>query len=332
MINSKLKKIIFYLFFLVVIMELSARLVSYFSEHGFSTSNYRFISPFFTGTSTPIPVFTDSSGIFANSQEISLVRDDDLRIMCLGGSTTENQTNSSKLRYSDVLNDTLNILFPNKIISVINAGIAAFSSAHSLVNFALRLIEFKPDIIIVMHNTNDRSALIFDRWVYPDYANKYLADSFLDYHHRNGFGAWLLRHFKSFRILKWSSKTIKSMLEYTPYSKLVRNAKDGKRYFRRNMKSIITIAKAHNIVPIIMTQPHRDLSQNKLHQEYNTIISDIALKEKVQIVDLSINMSEKKEYFIDQIHYTEEGINNIANEILPVIVETISVMNLNYIE
>ena len=81
-----------------------------------------------------------------------------------------------------------------------------------------------------------------------------------------------------------------------------------------------------------MTQPNRDLSQNKHHQEYNAIISDIAIKEKVPIVDLSNNMSEKKEYFIDQIHYTEEGINNIANEILPVIVETINVMNVNYIE
>ena len=43
-------------------------------------------------------------------------------------------------------------------------------------------------------------------------------------------------------------------------------------------------------------------------------------------------MSKKKEYFIDQIHYSEEGINNIANEILPVIVETNDVIIVNYIE
>ena len=101
-------------------MELSARIVSYYSGHGFSTSNYRFISPFFTGTGTPLPIFTDSSGIFWDSQEVMIEKNDDLRIMCIGGSTTANRTNPSKLSFSKVLNDTLNNLFSDKKITIIN--------------------------------------------------------------------------------------------------------------------------------------------------------------------------------------------------------------------
>lgn len=324
MFKSKLIKYIIYAIFLISVMELSARLVSYYTGNGFSTSNYRFISPFFTGTSTPIPFFTDSSGIFANSEEILLSKNHDIRIMCIGGSTTENKRNILNLRYSDVLNDTLNTLYPNKNISVINVGISAYSSAHSLINFSLRLIEFKPDIIIVMHNVNDRTANNIGDIVYPDYANKYLSDSYLDYHHRVGIGAWFLKNFKSFRILKWSSKTIKKLLENTNYTYKVNNQADGKRYFKRNMKSIISIAKANDIIPVIMTQPKRDLILLKDHHDYNEIIIELASEEKIGMVDLSSKMSNITNYFVDEYHYSIEGIYCIANTILPQIYKIIN--------
>ena len=65
----KIKKLIYFLIFIILISEFLARTLIYFFNYGFNYKS-RFISPFFTGNDLPVPVLTDSSGIFNGGKEI----------------------------------------------------------------------------------------------------------------------------------------------------------------------------------------------------------------------------------------------------------------------
>lgn len=210
---NKTYKILAYIIYLIIVAEFFARSISYFTGHGFSTDNKRFISPFFTGTDTPYPILTDSSGIFVRNQEVLFAKKkEELRIVFIGGSTTANRSNKKNISYSNKLSDYLDSAYSENIITVMNAGIAGFSSAHSLVNLSLRIVEFKPDIAVIHHNINDRTVNFIGDKTMPDYSNKYLSDFYLGYDHRNGIKGFLVRNFKAVRILIWSSRAFKSLM------------------------------------------------------------------------------------------------------------------------
>jgi len=319
------KKLIAYIFFLIFTFEIIARLISYFYGHGFSTDNGRFISPFFTGNDMPHPILKDSTGIFVGNEEVSRKKNEnELRIVFVGGSTTKNRNNRKGLRFSNEVKETLSNKYSELDIVSLNAGIEGFSSAHSLINISLRIIDFEPDIIVIHHNTNDRSVGLFGEKITTDYSNKYLTDSFLGYTHRRGMRGFLVRHFKSLRILIWSSKTIKSFFMKTPYNFTDnKNIFEGKNYFKRNLKSILSICKAHNIIPVFLTQPNKNLSIKKLHREYNDIIRNICKENNSHIIEMATSISKNKDNFIDEVHYSSEGIIEISNIIAPRLIDII---------
>ena len=316
-------KILIYILYVIFVAELFARSISYFTGHGFSTDNKRFISPFFTGTDIPYPILTDSSGIFNGNHEVSFLKDiGEFRIVFIGGSTTQNNANVKKLRYSSKINEKLKNEFPNQKITVINAGVSGFSSAHSLINLSLRIVEFEPDIIVVHHNINDRSANYVGSYTSPDYANKYLSDFYLGYDHRNGIKGFLVRNFKAVRILIWSSRLFKSILVDADYNE--RGKEDtilGKKYFKRNLESMLSICKQHNIIPVLLNQPARNLFENPIHLEYNDIIHKVAKNNNVDFIDIASSISLNKNNFIDEVHYTVSGIDAIAETINPYLLE-----------
>jgi len=325
------KKFIAYIFFLIFIFEFTARSISYFYGYGFSTDNGRFISPFFTGNDIPHPILKDSTGIFVGDKEVLIKKNqNELRIIFVGGSTTKNRNNRKGLRFSNEVKKVLSSKYSELDIVSLNAGIESFSSAHSLINISLRIIEFEPDIIVIHHNANDRSVGVFGETITTDYSNKYLTDSYLGYTHRRGIRGFLVRHFKSLRILIWSSKTIKSFFIKTPYNTTGnKNILKGKNYFKRNLKSILSICKTHDIIPVFLTQPHKRLSIEKLHREYNDIIRNLSEENNSHIIDMAKLISKNKGNFIDQIHYSSDGIIEISNIIAPRLIDIIEVEKSN---
>ena len=96
------------------------------------------------------------------------------------------------------------------------------------------------------------------------------------------------RNFKSIRILVWSSKIIKSIFLNNSFNrKGVYNYEEGKGFFSRNLESIIAICKMHDILPVFMTQPNRNLLDNEQAIEYNEIIRNICIKHNVQLFDIA---------------------------------------------
>ena len=105
----------------------------------------------------------------------------------------------------------------------------------------------------------------------------------------------------------------------------VYNYEDGKGFFRRNLESIIAICKMHDILPVFMTQPNRNLLDNEKAIEYNEIIRNICIKHNVQLFDIAEIISENRNNFIDQIHYSSTGIQEISKILSPKLISIIEV-------
>jgi hypothetical protein len=86
----------------------------------------------------------------------------ELRIVCLGGSTTYTpKVEDWRLPYPALLESVLKERHHE--VRVINAGVPGWSSFESLLNLQLRVLDLEPDLVIVYHGIND----IHPRLVWP---------------------------------------------------------------------------------------------------------------------------------------------------------------------
>lgn len=81
-----------------------------------------------------------------------------VRIGFLGGSTTFCAEASSDLTtWPELVRIGLAARFPGASFDAVNAGVAAYSSKHSLANLTHRVAPTQPDMLVIYHGTNDIS-------------------------------------------------------------------------------------------------------------------------------------------------------------------------------
>jgi len=100
------------------------------------------------------------------------------RVICVGGSTTENAYVNDEQTYPSQLERMLQARYPQARIEVLNAGRSAYSTAHTLINFQLNLAGLAPDLLVVYQAINDLMPMS-----YPDFKADY----------RNFYGGYHLR-------------------------------------------------------------------------------------------------------------------------------------------
>ena len=80
---------------------------------------------------------------------------DEIRIATIGASTTANLNLNYEDNWPGKLGALLQSEFPDKQVTVINAGIPGFNTAQSIGNLTLRVLRFSPDVVIIYHAYND---------------------------------------------------------------------------------------------------------------------------------------------------------------------------------
>jgi lysophospholipase L1-like esterase len=93
--------------------------------------------------------------IVFNKYDSLEIQNDDLVILCLGGSTTNDGRLQEAEKYPSQLQKILESKFQGKRIYVLNGGMDWYTSKHSLINYTTYYRKFKPDVVIVMHAIND---------------------------------------------------------------------------------------------------------------------------------------------------------------------------------
>jgi lysophospholipase L1-like esterase len=79
----------------------------------------------------------------------------ELRILSLGESTTFGTGVNDEETYSAVLEEILQSRYPDRRVTVINAGVPAYSSFQSLKFLEQRGVTFEPDVVLFYHEVND---------------------------------------------------------------------------------------------------------------------------------------------------------------------------------
>lgn len=264
------------------------------------------------------------------------------RILCLGGSTTAGTvlrgtgalvSPGQRIEgYPRLLAQRLKEQYRNEKIQieVMNAGMAWYTTQHSIIQYLFFLEQTDPDLVILFHGINDLIA----SFVLPPYSSSpYRAD----YGHFYGALA-NVRYPKTFE--KFLSQFFYYDLFHPDEKPISFSDFKSHKSFRRNLETIIAITKYQGKRLILSNQAHCFIGQNETdvdflafprsflvgdglyadekswHQGmefFNRISEKTASAFEIPFVDQASACRGKKELFIDCVHMNRKGVSSIAN-------------------
>lgn len=267
----------------------------------------------------------------------------EFRIACLGGSTTYGSTvDAPEQAYPAQLEAELRRR-SGRSVRVVNAGASGWSSLESLINLQTRVLELDPDLVIVYHNIND----VAPRIVWPPRA--YRGDKSGSLLHSAGLDAaapWP-QQITLVRIFLVATGRIRSHLDLAEslgsiaptqyYFRFVQQKVDGSYpsgifrkvpvekmlaanppvYFRRNLESLVAVARAHGVLPVLATFAWSEkvsydpsLTSPEIvgaMREQNEVVRAIGRERQVAVYDFAAEMPDDPRLFVGALHMTVEG-------------------------
>ena len=268
------------------------------------------------------------------------------RIVCLGGSSTYGfSPTSDATTWPARLEHHLNEAGLPAVVQVINGGCQGWSTFESLTNLSMRMVDLEPDLVIVYHAINDmRCALYGDvtrdntNWraiwpverpgglqkliessrtylIYRRYATSWLAN-------RQRLESYVIANFDPIR---------------DQYAKDPDNLPElGFRNYRRNLESIVAVARQHGARVLFGSQamrygdiPHPPsvASQTRGLQRMKTILFEVGADLGVATVDTARVLEDEADrrrggteeesdaedgIFFSEVHITDDGADLLA--------------------
>lgn len=267
-----------------------------------------------------------------SEQEKYAGTDKGLRILCLGGSTTEFKDGNGTdwpSRVEENLKKGLN----RKDIRVVNCGRQWYTSLHILINYETNLSRFHPDVILVMEAVNDLL-------VNADFCYFSGGPFREDYGHFYGPLAGLIGHRDVGGTL---AEFIGQYWYHRPRRIVEQAAFPGLVSYRRNLNALIDLAQRNGTAVVLMTQPNlysekispaAERALYMLHieavgpdrqwgyrtalngfRQYRNAVLEIAGSRKVGLIDLESRIPKTLDYFTDDIHYRDKSFDRIAQTV-----------------
>lgn len=251
------------------------------------------------------------------------------RIFCLGGSTTE-FTDKNHRGWPDRLEQLMRRDSTDRSIEVHNLGRQWYTSEHTLINYAVNLRQYRPHVLMVMHAVNDLL-------VNADFCYYSFGRFAPDYRHFLGAAYRLIE-----RPTLWETvaSVWRKMWYFPPREVIDTDEFPGLASFDRNLRTLITLARADSVQVVLLTQPHlfketmtpeEDAALVMLHveavgpdkewhrstglrgmQQYNDTVRRVAREEQVPLIDLEQAIPKTLEYLSDDVHYREQTYDLIA--------------------
>lgn len=265
-----------------------------------------------------------------------------VRVMCLGASTTANSIwavgDPKEYAYPLCLREALARSLGAGRCEVLNCGMGGWTSAEILVNFALNLIDLRPDVVIFYHGLNDLEASLTAPFA-PDYAHS--RKNFGEAYARIRLASYLpnLRAWKSYAYLKgrflgfgnvrWD---LLSSVRAKPAD--LDNPFMGLETERRNIEHLIHLCRANGIDVILSTFAYhvyhqvRDDRRILKYQEgvrmENDMLRGLAGCHSLPLVDIAALIPDDDAYFVDTVHFTPAGMQFLADRFASRLAEVVS--------
>ena len=344
----KLRLIFLSLFSTFLVVEIGIRSYDAFRGLGFF-SNHR--NPLSTSKKPMIPFRTFGfelykkidGEVFISSRHGELYPLENsshtFRIVCFGGSSTENEAvfNIEGIHYPLLLQSKLRERLRRDNIEVINVGYSAYATPHSIILLALDVLSWNPDLVILSHNVNDMLIMYWPDFTF-DYSNKY-SHIFFSVPNHTSLSTPMNVIFQHSQFYWFVRARIENLFK----QKIVFQRKSygnqpnpmAIKVFERNLRSFITLAKSNGIHVLLSTQPlqpcedyffrhmsykpYNNVVVYPLHNEfvkhfsaYNQMTEKTAKDMGVFFIDNDQIMGGQKEYFIDFVHYSKGGVEELA--------------------
>ena len=272
----------------------------------------------------------------------------DLTIAFLGGSTTECTFVDEDNRFPYLVGRLLERQTHFKVNSY-NAGRSGNNTLHCLNILLNKVVNLKPDIVVLMENINDLAILMYEK----------------TYWNTNPSRSAIIEKPPNFQTVRKDLEQTFHLVRDLTFPNLSRELKKifpsgpkatgdefhavrGKnitidqdllvREFSLNLQTFINICRARGIMPVLMTQPSRltespdPLIQRSMDQleasqgityaafkgafdRLNQTIRDLGAKNQVLVIDLAKEIPPVKENICDVAHFNDQGSRLVAARI-----------------
>lgn len=264
----------------------------------------------------------------------------EFRIVCMGGSTTYSlKIDDYKQSYPAFLEQTLHQK-GYRNVRVINAGVGGWTSWESMINFPLRLMQLKPDMIVVMDALNDIHArLIWPHSAYlPDNSgrrgtpNTVMVPDWKEYSTLYRIFAIKLGLMQSQSSLARSLDADPETFIFTRFTQPVPPpgkraslgtykgmtageilAKNPPIYFENNLSNLAAMAKNSHVAVVLATYTGshdlRETTQEYIDAltEMNTVVAKVAQREKVSLFRYDRVFPTDPKFYVDGCHVNPLG-------------------------
>lgn len=272
----------------------------------------------------------------------------DLIIAFLGGSTTECVYVDEDNRFPYLAGRLLEGQTHLKVNSY-NAGRSGNNTLHCLNILLNKVVNLKPDIVVLMENINDLAILMYDKTYWNDNPSRSpLIEKPPNF---KTVGKDLEQTFHLVRDLTFPNLS-RELKQLSPFGRpgkgdefpSVRGKKitiDQEflvREFSLNLQTFINICRAREITPVLMTQASRltespdpliqkmmrslEVSQAIAYTDFkgafdrlNQTIRDVGAKNQVLVIDLAREIPPVKENITDVAHFNDRGSRLVAARI-----------------
>lgn len=252
----------------------------------------------------------------------------EIRILAMGGSTTEDAWNEAGIHWPLVAQCLLRR--EGHPVRILNGAMSAYSTAHTLVRLQFTALErARPDMVLVLHNINDLTvtyrAAVRGLEVDPAYLVKYRAKGYTG--EVDASDVVLLRTARAI-----TNRFASPSPPLLPPQAWEYDLQPGLRYFQRNLGLISDLVRGQGGEVVFLTMPrssdpeyHRASVAGALpgragvgvlpalpvflsdFDRFNEGIRDVAAREGVTVLDLARGVPDRRELFVDPVHYTTEG-------------------------
>jgi lysophospholipase L1-like esterase len=267
----------------------------------------------------------------------------------LGGSSTECTYVPEKNRFPFLVGRVLEGSTALKVNSI-NGGVSGNNTLHSLDILLNLAIPLHPQIVVLMHNINDLTMLLYTGSYYDDHPTKSpliwvqkITEHPLE-KRKPTLGSlaadaihWYLPHtFSSMvALVNPSGGNVDEWHQYRG-KKAIYDRQKISASFRSKLESFVFLCRSHGIVPVLMTQASRYLVSpdavvrnglqamkdgfgidypefQTLYVAFNDLIRQVAGETGTVLIDLDRLIPRNGSYIYDGVHFNEAGSIAAAN-------------------
>jgi lysophospholipase L1-like esterase len=284
----------------------------------------------------------DNNSLGYRNEEFQIPKPDGVyRIVAMGNSTSYGTGMARKFAYPAQLQKILRNDYGYTNVEVLNAGIAAGTSWHGVVDFAFRILEVQPDLVILYYGNTDVGAALQDPECFQG-MNPHRGIS-------PGTGVWQTHHepipastlYRYIAINMGWMETPATLIQ--PIERVIECAKQRTLsdeeasqanppvYFERNLKTLVGVAQIHEVEVLISTwayfpdaidQEFTPLWFQQAVDRYNEVTREVTRELNVLFYDLQANLPYGADLWqSDGSHLSKKGTREQAERFAAYIVE-----------